>query len=74
MVFRAICSACFRMGDAGDWMLNFVPGDAADGVAGTPVLGKILGQTIVDEVSPDEVRAWFESTRRRAWSRCGRGR
>ena len=63
MVFRAICSACFRMGDAGDWMLNFVPGDAADGVAqGTPVLGKILSQTIVDEVSPDEVRAWFEST------------
>ena len=49
------------MGEAGDWMLNFVPGDASDdGAPGAPVLGKILSQTIADEVSPDEVRAWFE--------------
>ena len=61
-VRREICMACGRMGEVGDWMLNFVSSetDSAAGIEGIPSLGVLLSEVVTANLGPDEVRRWFE--------------
>ena len=62
-VLRAICGACGRMGETGDWNLNFVPGDVPAEVSrpGAPPLGVLVSESISAQLSTDDVRTWLDS-------------
>ena len=71
-VMRAICGACARMGEGGDWMLNFVASDDSSGsaVEGVPPLGRLVSEAITSDLTTDDVRAWFEGATATGLAAC----